>query len=84
MKTRFATVLATMRDFKRVSSQEFKAFVNRRITYEYNRTLDELENIAKGADLIKIKEYNPHRGRQINPALCMNRFLTLGLNSVAI
>jgi hypothetical protein len=66
MKTRFATVLATMRDFKRVSSQEFKAFVNRRITYEYNPTLDELENIAKGADLIKIKEYNPHQEVEIN------------------
>jgi hypothetical protein len=66
MKTRFAAVVATMRNFKRVSSQEFKAFVNRCITYEYNPTLDELENIAKGADLIKIKEHNPDQEVEIN------------------
>jgi len=66
MKTRFAAVLATMRDFKRVSSQEFKAFVNRCIPYEYNPTLKELESIAKGAELIKIKEYNPDQEVEIN------------------
>jgi len=66
MKTRFATILATMRDFKRVSSQEFKAFVNRCIPREYDFTLDELEDIAKGADIINIKEYNPDQEVEIN------------------
>jgi hypothetical protein len=66
MKTRFAVVLATMRDFRRVSSQEFKAFVNRCIPYEYDFTLDELADIAMGADVINIKEYDLDEEVEIN------------------
>jgi len=65
MKTRFATIIATMRDFRRYSNQEFKAFVNRCIPYEYKFTLDQLENVAKGAHLLKIKEYHPDRQVEI-------------------
>jgi hypothetical protein len=59
MKTRFAVVLGTMRDFRYVSSMEFKAFMNRCVPYQYDFSMDELEKVARGANVLSIKEYRP-------------------------
>lgn len=76
MKTRFATVLATMRDFKRVSSQEFKAFVNRRITYEYNPTLDELEKKSEQQSVERLGNRNQFERRCNSPSLRRNHLVS--------
>jgi len=59
MRTRFAAVIGTMRNFKLVQSLEFKAFINRCVPYQYDFTDAELEGIARGDEIVKIKEYKP-------------------------
>ena len=57
MKTRFTAVMATMRPFEKFYTQHFKALMTRCIPYEYELTLHELEEIAKGAFQFKLKDY---------------------------
>jgi hypothetical protein len=58
LKTRFAAIVATMKRFETASSDYFKAFINRCIPYEYNFTIQEIKEIIRGGNLLKLKEFN--------------------------
>jgi hypothetical protein len=57
LKTRFAAIVATMKRFETASSDYFKAFINRCIPYEYNFTIQEIKEILRGGNLLKLKEF---------------------------
>jgi len=58
VKTRFAAIVATMKRFETASSDYFKAFINRCIPYEYNFTIQEIKEILRGGNLLKLKEFS--------------------------
>lgn len=51
MKTKFSTVIATMRRFESCYGQNFHALITRFIPYEYNFSIDELTLILQGIKL---------------------------------
>jgi hypothetical protein len=59
LKTRFACIIATMKRFQHSTSEEFKAFVNRCVPYEYDLEIDEIDKIISGELDFSFKELKP-------------------------
>jgi hypothetical protein len=59
LKTRFACIVATMKNFKMQSAQSFRAFVTRTSPYPFNLTEGDLEKVAQGKKVFEYQELNP-------------------------
>jgi hypothetical protein len=59
LKTRFSCVMASMKRFQHVTSDQFRAFVNRCIPYEYQFNEEQLAGFVQGKYRVNIPEYEP-------------------------